>query len=315
MYRANGRKSSESVAAPAGWRGTSRVSLDGPPAKGWKLSELFRKLNLGTRTVVHVLEAPESFESELRDLVGVEVRRDPSPGSEFLLAFAISRREVDDLSRRMAKAAAEDAVLWVAYPKGSSKRYKCEFNRDDGWDVLGKAGYEPVRMVSIDEDWSALRFRRAERIGKMTRTRAISPTGKERIRASRERNPDASKTAPSGRPDFSSHEEYFASRPEDVRSLLEWIQKTTETVVPGAARCVSYGMPAFRARKVFLYFAAFKDHIGIYPPLRGDRDLVEELAPYRGPKGNLSFPFSKPLPKALVKRVVRALAVEHGGLP
>jgi len=117
----------------------------------------------------------------------------------------------------------------------------------------------------------------------------------------------------SGRTGFASHEEYFAAQPAGVRPLLDWIQKTTETVVPGSARCVSYGMPAFRLGKVFLYFASFKDHIGIYPPLRADADLIRELGPFRGPKGNLSFPLSRPLPKALVKRVVIALAAEHGG--
>lgn len=112
---------------------------------------------------------------------------------------------------------------------------------------------------------------------------------------------------------FATHEEYFAAQPAAVRPLLEWIQKATESVVPGAERRISYAMPAFRRRKVFLYFAAFKGHIGIYPPLRADLELVRELEPFRGPKGNLSFPLSKPFPKTLFKRVARALAAEHGG--
>lgn len=112
---------------------------------------------------------------------------------------------------------------------------------------------------------------------------------------------------------FASHEEYFATQPPEVRALLEWIQRTTESVVPGASRCVSYGMPAFRRGKVFLYFAAFRKHIGIYPPLRGDAALLRDLGPYLGPKGNLSFPLSRPFPKELVERLVIALAAEHGG--
>ncbi len=72
--------------------------------------------------------------------------------------------------------------MWIAYPKGSSKRYKCEFNRDSGWTVLGSAGFEPVRQVAIDEDWSALRFRRVEHIKSMTRraSMTISEDGKRR---------------------------------------------------------------------------------------------------------------------------------------
>ncbi len=63
----------------------------------------------------------------------------------------------------------EDVVLWFAYPKGTSKNYKCDFNRDNGWDALGELNFEGVRIVSIDEDWSALRFRKVRFIKNMTR--------------------------------------------------------------------------------------------------------------------------------------------------
>ena len=55
-----------------------------------------------------------------------------------------------------------DALLWFAYPKATSRKYVCEFNRDTGWDALRAVGFESVRVVAIDEDWSALRFRRVE---------------------------------------------------------------------------------------------------------------------------------------------------------
>ena len=64
--------------------------------------------------------------------------------------------------RTFAKLAKGDAVVWFAYPKGSSKRYKSEVNRDDSWASVGQEGFEPVRMVAIDEDWSALRVRRVD---------------------------------------------------------------------------------------------------------------------------------------------------------
>jgi hypothetical protein len=77
-------------------------------------------------------------------------------------------------------------VVWFAYPKGTSKRYRCEFNRDTGWAAVGAAGFEGVRQVAIDEDWSALRFRRPEFIKSLTRdpSRAGSPAGKRRVRRS-----------------------------------------------------------------------------------------------------------------------------------
>jgi len=80
----------------------------------------------------------------------------------FGLAFALTRAELDKASQAFASKAEGDAVLWFAYPKGSSKKYQCEFNRDSGWDVIRNAGFDSVRMVAIDEDWSALRFRRVE---------------------------------------------------------------------------------------------------------------------------------------------------------
>jgi hypothetical protein len=63
---------------------------------------------------------------------------------------------------RLVQATEADALLWIDYPKGTSKNYKYEFNGDTGWDVLRSAGFDTVRAVAIDEDWSALRFRRVE---------------------------------------------------------------------------------------------------------------------------------------------------------
>jgi hypothetical protein len=65
----------------------------------------------------------------------------------------------------IARKAAGDAVLWFAYPKGTSKRHASEINRDTGWDSLKSADFETVRLVAIDQDWSALRFRRAAYVG------------------------------------------------------------------------------------------------------------------------------------------------------
>jgi hypothetical protein len=128
------------------------------------LSPLFKKLNLGVHREIAVFNAPDSFEPELKRLKGVKIARDPSKPKavKFGLAFAITQAQLDRASRLLAAASDGDAVIWFAYPKGSSKRYTCEFNRDSGWNVIREAGFESVRMVAIDEDWSALRFRRIE---------------------------------------------------------------------------------------------------------------------------------------------------------
>ena len=79
------------------------------------------------------------------------------------------------------------------------------------------------------------------------------------------------------------------------------------------AECISYRLPALKARKVFFYFAAFKKHIGIYPPVKGSATLQKRLARYRGPKGNLQFPLDEPMPYALIAQVAKTLAREYGG--
>jgi hypothetical protein len=125
---------------------------------------IFKKLNLGAHEEIAVFNAPDSFEPELARLKDVKVLRDPKKPKaiQFGLAFAVTQKELDRFSALFAAASEGDAVLWFAYPKGTSKRFTCEFNRDTGWHIMRDAGFETVRMVAIDEDWSALRFRRLE---------------------------------------------------------------------------------------------------------------------------------------------------------
>ena len=125
---------------------------------------LFKKLNLGEHDEIVVLNAPDSFETELKRLKGVKISRNPKSlqAVKFALAFATTQAQLDRSSAALAAGSEGDAVLWFAYPKGTSKRDTCEFNRDSGWNVIRRAGFDSVRMVAIDEDWSALRFRRAE---------------------------------------------------------------------------------------------------------------------------------------------------------
>ncbi|HVX10288.1 MAG TPA: hypothetical protein VHC22_03865 [Pirellulales bacterium] len=99
-------------------------------------------------------------------LQDVTILRDPksTKAFHFALAFAVKQAEVDRLAKALCRKAAGDALLWFAYPKGSSKQYQCDFNRDTGWDAVRAAGFDSVRQISIDDDWSALRFRRVEYI-------------------------------------------------------------------------------------------------------------------------------------------------------
>jgi hypothetical protein len=147
---------------------------------------LVTTLNLGANRDITVLGAPDSFTSELAALDGVTVRTSlrGRPPIASALAFATTQAQVDDVIARLAPRLEGDAVLWFAYPKGSSKRHACDFNRDTGWARVGEAGFEPVRSAAIDEDWTALRFRRVEFIRSPTRdaSRALSPAGQARTR-------------------------------------------------------------------------------------------------------------------------------------
>jgi hypothetical protein len=131
------------------------------------VATVFGKLNLKDQAIVVVINSPHSFEDELRQLTGVKIVRDTRglKSVEFAIVFVTRRKEVDRAARDLIKRAADDAILWFAYPKGTSKILESEVNRDTGWEVLRSAGYDTVRSVAIDADWSALRFRRKEYIG------------------------------------------------------------------------------------------------------------------------------------------------------
>jgi hypothetical protein len=126
--------------------------------------KIFDKLNLKNLTKILVLNAPQSFEPELAALRGITLSRSLRGLGEieFSLAFVTRQKEVDQLAGSIVKLAKGDPVVWFAYPKGTSKKYQSEINRDNGWQTLKQAGFDTVRMVAIDEDWSALRFRRAQ---------------------------------------------------------------------------------------------------------------------------------------------------------
>jgi hypothetical protein len=148
------------------------------------MSGVFTKLNWKNQPTVVVLDAPASFDAEIAALADVRVVRDATgeQAIPFAITFVMSQEAVDAATQLLVPRLADDAVLWFAYPKQSSKRYHCSFNRDTGWAVLGDAGFEGVRQVAIDEDWSALRFRHIDKIKNYTRdiSRATSAEGRRR---------------------------------------------------------------------------------------------------------------------------------------
>jgi uncharacterized protein YdhG (YjbR/CyaY superfamily) len=106
-------------------------------------------------------------------------------------------------------------------------------------------------------------------------------------------------------PSPNSIDAYFAAAPAAVRPILKEIRRTIRTAAPEAEEIISYRRPAFRQHGILVNFAAFKQHIGLFPPVSGDARLEKAVAPYAGPKGNLRFPLNRPIPYALIERIVR----------
>jgi uncharacterized protein YdhG (YjbR/CyaY superfamily) len=114
----------------------------------------------------------------------------------------------------------------------------------------------------------------------------------------------------SGRATPKSIDEYIAAFSPDVQTILKRIRLTIRKVAPDAQETISYRMPAFTQHGVLVYFAAFQNHIGLYPPVSGDARLEKAISPYAGAKGNLRFPLNQPIPYGLIERIVK-LRVEQ----
>jgi len=102
--------------------------------------------------------------------------------------------------------------------------------------------------------------------------------------------------------------------PAEVQPILESVRATVRAAVPEAQERISYGMPAYFLGRALVYFGAFKKHIGFYPPVRAE-SLMPLVARYAGPKGNLQFPLSEPMPHALITEIVQARVDETRPLP
>jgi uncharacterized protein YdhG (YjbR/CyaY superfamily) len=111
--------------------------------------------------------------------------------------------------------------------------------------------------------------------------------------------------ADGGRAAFSNIDEYVASFPPDIGAILEKIRLTIRKAAPAAQETIRYNMPTFTLGGNLVHFAAFKKHIGFYPPVKGDAKLEKAVSVYAGEKGNLRFPLSQPIPYGLIEKLVK----------
>jgi uncharacterized protein YdhG (YjbR/CyaY superfamily) len=102
---------------------------------------------------------------------------------------------------------------------------------------------------------------------------------------------------------FETIDEYVNTFPKNVQAILEKMRTTIKKAAPEAEETISYKMPTFKLKgSVLVYFAAFRRHIGLFPP--APREFKNEISKYEGPKGNLKFPTDEPIPYDLVTRIV-----------
>jgi hypothetical protein len=124
------------------------------------MNPILKKLQFKGQDPVLVLDAPDEFAKVAKDF-GVIVHSAPKKQYAFILAFARSLTELDSVAATVEKALEEDGIFWSAYPKGTSKKYKkTDINRDTGHERMSTHGFDGVSLVAIDDDWSAMRFRR-----------------------------------------------------------------------------------------------------------------------------------------------------------
>jgi hypothetical protein len=152
------------------------------------MTPLFKKLNYKAQKQIIAINAPTTFEGELSAMkINAKIVTDLVKASdvEFAICFLTTQTEIDDFISKIDGKLNGDATIWLCYPKSSSKNYSCNFNRDTGFSTVGKYGFEPVRQVAIDEDWSSLRFRKVNFIKTITRKESYALTKEAKQRTTK----------------------------------------------------------------------------------------------------------------------------------
>jgi hypothetical protein len=151
------------------------------------MTPLFKKLNFKDHKQILVVDAPHCFGEELaamEESTQVVQFIEQACEIEFALGFVVNQVAIENFIHSIQPKLVADPIVWIAYPKASSKKYTCAFNRDTGFGILGEYGFEGVRQVAIDEDWSALRFRKVNHIKNITRKESFALTNEAKERTS-----------------------------------------------------------------------------------------------------------------------------------
>ncbi|HEX7358630.1 MAG TPA: DUF1801 domain-containing protein [Ignavibacteriaceae bacterium] len=110
---------------------------------------------------------------------------------------------------------------------------------------------------------------------------------------------------------FKSVEEYIKTFPAEIQKILQQVRETIKKAAPEAEETINYQIPTFKLNGNLVHFAAFKNHIGFYPAPSGHKAFEKELSVYKSGKGSVQFPLDKPIPLALIKRIVQYRVKEN----
>jgi hypothetical protein len=137
------------------------------------VTDLLVKLNYKGQNRIAVINAEEDFFNRISEvLTGVIIDRniDPRFPYSYIILFVKRKSDIDHLTPVALHNLTADGTLWFCYPKKTSKKYRVDIDRDHGWDALNNSGFRGIRMVSVDDNWSALRFRNVKYIKSAKKT-------------------------------------------------------------------------------------------------------------------------------------------------
>jgi hypothetical protein len=145
------------------------------------MNPVLKKLGVKEQSPILIINAPEEYKEIIGD-ISSEIHTEINGKYKFIQIFAKELSEAKEIAGKAIKALDGDGHLWFCYPKGTSKKYKSDINRSKAWEVFAPYEFEPVSQVSIDDDWSAMRFRHVDNIKTMKRKTATTEKGKERVK-------------------------------------------------------------------------------------------------------------------------------------
>jgi len=127
-----------------------------------EMEHLLKKLNYKDQDRICIINSNKGFIEEIKKIrpgVRIDEEIDPKYLYNFFFIFVKNTDELKETAPRSIHNLSADGILWFAYPRKNSKKYNSDLSRDTGWGLVIYHGFEPVRQVSVNEDWSALRFR------------------------------------------------------------------------------------------------------------------------------------------------------------